>query len=345
MRQMIRSAALSNYVAVARSVGLDPYEMLAGVGLDRSCLVDPDVRIPASAVGRLLEASARASGAEDFGLRVAETRDLSNLGPLGLVVKEEPTLRAAIDALARYMRLHNESLFLRLEDHGPIVILSQDLSGQSASLRQSIELSIAANFRIFRSLLGADWQPLRITFTHERPANRSTYRRIFGDTPIDFLAEQNGLILRSRDLKRPLPAADPGLARYARQYLESLSLQSRDSFTGQVRQLVLTLLPAGRCSIERVAQHLSVDRRTVHRRLGAEGTSYSQLVDAVRDEIALRYLPSSPRTLSDVAELLGFAGLSAFSKWFRRRHGATATEWRARASKAETRSTAAGTRG
>src|SRR5574339_1062111 len=71
MPKLIRSACLTNYVEVARAVGLDPYQQIKDAGLSRACLADPDTMIRASAVGRLLEASAKAAGVEDFGLRMA----------------------------------------------------------------------------------------------------------------------------------------------------------------------------------------------------------------------------------------------------------------------------------
>ena len=79
MPYMLRAAALTNYANVARSVGLDPNKLLDDARLPRSCLRNPDMKISAGAVGRLLEASTRAAKIDDFGLRLAETRELSNL--------------------------------------------------------------------------------------------------------------------------------------------------------------------------------------------------------------------------------------------------------------------------
>src|SRR3954454_1177218 len=56
-----------------------------------------------------------AASVEDFGLRLAQTREISNLGLLPIVAREAPTMRAALAALARYARLHSEALSLRLE--------------------------------------------------------------------------------------------------------------------------------------------------------------------------------------------------------------------------------------
>ena len=83
MPRLIRSAVLSNYVEVARSVGLDPYRMISEFRLPPACLKDPEVKVSAATVGRLLEESAQRSGKLDFGLRLADQRTVANLGALG----------------------------------------------------------------------------------------------------------------------------------------------------------------------------------------------------------------------------------------------------------------------
>src|SRR5262249_527339 len=118
MPHRIRSAVLNNYVEVARSVGLDPYRMLTEFRLPPAALDDPEVKVPADAVGRLLEESATRAGKFDFGLRLADKRTVANLGALALLVREQPTIRKALDVMAGYMFLHGESLRLNMKEHG-----------------------------------------------------------------------------------------------------------------------------------------------------------------------------------------------------------------------------------
>ena len=119
MGPTIRSASLVDYVEVAGSLGLDPYKMLERVGLRRSCLQSPDLRISADAVAELLQASASAARVDDFALRLAQRRGLSNLGPLALIVREQPTVRKAIEVLIQYIGLHSDALCPRLEEKEP----------------------------------------------------------------------------------------------------------------------------------------------------------------------------------------------------------------------------------
>ena len=99
MHTLTRSASLTDYEHVARSAGLDPFRMLRMAKLPANVLDDPTMMISASSVGWLLEESARLSGQEAFGLLLAETRSLANLGMLALAIREEPTLRAAVQSL------------------------------------------------------------------------------------------------------------------------------------------------------------------------------------------------------------------------------------------------------
>jgi AraC-like DNA-binding protein len=327
MTDLIRSACLTSYPELARSLGLEPLRMLDACGIDRRCLDNPDIKLPAGALGRLLESSARAARAEDFGLRLAETRSLSILGPVGLLVREEPTVRDALISLMRYIRLHNEALYLRLEEQDGEAIISVELRVERpVPVRQGVELSVGVLYRVLRSLLGNGWKPL-VCFAHDAPRRRDAHRRVFGN--VAFGRDFNGIVCVARDLDRKILASDPTLARYARQHLESLLERPNASTADKVRELVWLQLASGRCTVELAADQLGIDRRTLHRRLAGENQTFSSIVEAVRTEIVARTLPSRERPLTAVADMLGFSSLSAFSRWFSGRFRSSPSRWRA----------------
>ena len=155
---VIRSASLNGYTELARSLGLNPQAMMRNSGLSPRCLDDPDTPINVAAVRGLLEASAAAAGVEDFGLRMASGRRLSNLGPLSIVLRESPTARQALDSLSRYLRLLNASLMTHIEDHADVVVIREEvLVDGTGAVRQSIELAVGVMYRILVELLGSDW--------------------------------------------------------------------------------------------------------------------------------------------------------------------------------------------
>jgi AraC-like DNA-binding protein len=328
MPRLIRGAVLTDYIEVARSVGLDPYRMIAEFRLPPASLTDPDVKVPAAVVGRLLEESAHRSGKSDFGLRLADRRTVANLGALALLVREQPTIRKALDVLVGYMFLHSEALRLSLrEREGEVVIgLSFDLD-RLVPIRQGIELGIGFLHRSFQQLFRARWKPQAICFTHAAPPKRDAYRKFFG-TDVRFNQDFNGIVCASRDVDAAVPAVDAPMARYVQQYLDTLAARRNDTMVANVRECISVMLPSGLCSAESVAARLGVDRRTVHRHLAREGKTFSSILDAVRAELVARYIGNRDRPLASVAELLGFSAMSAFSRWFRSQFGCSVSQWR-----------------
>src|SRR5215469_18970041 len=204
----IRSASLVDYVEVARSVGLDPHKMLERVGLPRSCLRNPDLRISADAVAELLEASARAARIEDFALRLAKRRGLSNLGPLALIVREQPTVRKAIEVLIQYIGLHSDALCPSLNQKERVVTISRMLSGKRVRTDQALELAVAMFYRIIKTFLGDAWRPQEVCFMHGAPKDAEAHRRFFG-TRVRFNWHYDGIVCRAADLEKSIPTSDP----------------------------------------------------------------------------------------------------------------------------------------
>jgi AraC-like DNA-binding protein len=328
VRGLTRSASLSSFGEVGRKAGLDPKALLREFDLPERCLSEPELRIPVDSVRRLLEACADRSGVESFGLRMAAARRLSDMGPLGLLMREQPTLRLALEACAGYANRLNAALYFTLEESSNVVVLREDLIlGRPGPLRQSAELAIGVVFRVLQTFMGRQWRPLRVCFSHDAPTDRTEHDRLFG-CRVEFGHAFNGIVCSRRDLDVANPNADPGLARMARQMLDAYPQQDSDKLTAQVRRLVVSLLGTGACTIETVAQHLGVDRRTVHRRLVHEGETFSHIVDGVRRELATAFLKDPNRNLAEVSSLLGFSSLSGFSRWHRQHFGETASAQR-----------------
>jgi len=330
MKRLHRSACLTSYVELARALHISPLEQLRRVNINPTCLTNPDIKIPVSAFTQLLENSAAAAGVETFGLRMAEERQFSNLGPLAIVLKSQPTMRKALEAMRNYCYLHAESVVLNFEENDGVLIIREELMPDGPEpIRQATELSLGVICRTLRTLLGAEWRPKAVCFRHSPPSDLRLHRRVF-DTHLQFNSNIDGIVCRTAALDDPLPDYDPESARYLQKLLDLANTQPDQSVTDKVRQLIWVALPTRHCSLEIVAQHLGLDRRTLHRHLLKDGQSFSNILDDVRSELAIRYLAHHHRPLKDLTELLGFSEPSAFSRWFTRRFGCTATVWRER---------------
>jgi hypothetical protein len=222
MSALVRGASLTHFAECSAEYGQDPRALVAEVGLPRRCLDDPDLMIPAEQVGRLLELAAKRAGEPAFGLRMAESRRLSNLGPLALLVRDQPTLRQALEAIVTHIHLHNEALTVALEQVGNLVSIHAELeTGRGQSLRQATELVVGVMFRLLSIFLGAGWRPRLVCFSHRAPASTSVHKRVFGRA-VEFGHEFSGIVCNASDLDAANPGADPVMARYTRQLLEKM---------------------------------------------------------------------------------------------------------------------------
>jgi|JI10StandDraft_1071094.scaffolds.fasta_scaffold03613_10 AraC-like DNA-binding protein len=318
-----RSATLDGYARVTQELGLDPQALVAEVGLPPASLTDPDLKVPTSAVLQLFELTAARAGVADFGLRVARTRLFSNLGVISLVMREQPNVRKAVEALAEHVWAQAEGLSIAIDDTDGVVTLSASIAHAPAtSVRQNIELTLAVLLGLLRRFLGPRWVPEMVLFRHRKPASVALHISTFGCVPL-FGQYLDAIVLRAADLDVEIAGADPGAASQLARYLEFVAGRREADFVEKVQHIVALMLPGGDCQAANVARLLGMDRRTLHRRLAHGGTCFSALLKRERAELAHAYIAAGDRSLTEIAGLLGFSSLSAFSRW-RRQEALTA---------------------
>ena len=324
----VRAASLTNYAGVARFVGLDPTKMLRRAGIDPEALADPDRMIPRRATAELLEASARESGCESFGLLMAECRTLPAFGALSLLLIHQKTARGVVEALVDYQGLLSGAHAVALEEEGGTAIIRTEFAGRVGS-RQAIDLLMGIVCRTVSEVVSGRWHPESAHFVRPAPADLSVHHRIF-QCDLVFGAAFNGLVCASASLDAPNPAADSVLARHARRYLDMLLPEPADGSIGErARRAAYLLLPAGRATLEQVADNLGLHPRALQRQLEAEGQTFASMLAAVRRELALRYLSSSAHSITEIAHMTGYASPSSFTRWFAAEFGMSPAAWRA----------------
>ncbi|WP_229721950.1 AraC family transcriptional regulator [Marinobacterium nitratireducens] len=320
---------LTNYIEVAQHLGLNPHEMLRRVGLSKALIEQPEQRIPTVAAVTLLEESARESGCQTFGLRMAESRQLADFGAISLMLMHQPTLRDAIRTTVQYRHMLNEALAVYLEEAGRTVIIREEVvTDVPMPTRQAIELAIGIMYRLSGALLGANWRPHSVNFTHEAPADLHLHRRLFRCN-LEFGAEFNGIVCAAADLDKPNPLADSALARFAQHYVDSLAVTDARSVVLDVRKAIYLLLPMGRASIEQIAEALGMNVRSLQRRLAEHDETFSNLINSVRRELVMRYMENESYSMSQIADLLGYGMPSSFTRWFIAQFGVAPVQWRA----------------
>ena len=144
------------------------------------------------------------------------------------------------------------------------------------------------------------------------PGTRRNYERYFG-TNVQFGAGRNGLYFDREDLNVRLPAANAELARLNDEVVvKFLARQEKADVVARAHSKLIELLPSGHCCKAEVARALHMSVRTLHNRLTEAGTTYQQLLDRTRRELAEQYMQQPNVSVSEVAYLLGFFRLQQF---------------------------------
>lgn len=333
MERFIRASALHGFSAVACEAGADPLRLIQAVGLPPATLTDPDLRVRSDLVGALLALAARQTGLDDFALRMATLNKPSTWGPVGLLLMQQRTVGDAFRAGADYIAIHSDTTSAVLETIGEEVAVWIDVRRAPDSIgydrAQANELAVGSPIFVFRWLMKRDWWPLEVGLTHSARGVLSRYTQYFGGVP-RFDQERLYFLCRRSDLEIELQDFDPEAERLARQIAAEKLPRGAEDFAGVVALTIRQQLMEGAAKAEAVAAALNLDVRTMQRRLAAENATFSGLLDLTRRDLAKTFVENSRRPLSEVAQLLGFGSLSAFSQWFGKTHHQSAAEIRAR---------------
>jgi AraC-like DNA-binding protein len=317
-----RAGSLSEIPGLLRELGTDPAEVAASAGLDTDALDSLENRIPFVATGRLLHECAVKTGYQHFALLVGQRTRLSHLGLPGQLARHSPTVGAALRTFAVYQHLNNQGMAMFLLEKDGVATVGPVVYQKGAEhVDQIYDVNIAATLSIMRELCGAHWRPDRVLFSHSKPIDVGCAFQ----APCQFNAERTALVFPTSVLDHRLASADAGQLRI----LEAQA-HARDDFdvAFRLRRTLRILLLAQGASGDQVAKLLLMHRRTLNRRLRAEGTTFRGLLDEVRFEAACQLLDTARIPITEIAVSLGYAETSAFGRAFRRWSGATPLERR-----------------
>ena len=287
----------------------------------------PHARISAAGQGRFLDYAAAALEDAAFGLHLAEQADPRNAGILFYVASGAKDVNEALTLFARYFRIVNEAVRLKLVRLSAGLAVEVELVGiPRHSIRQNVEFGIAVILKALREMTDRVIRPERVAFVHPRNSNLRDFERFYG-CPVEFgraavEGVSSDLLEFSNDtLLGPLFTADTKLLDALRPFCD-MAAKERNTSAGTLRAAVENevekLLRQGKAKARTVANALALSVRTLSRRLADEGTSYAEVVDQLRRTLALQYIKEPGMSLSQVAWLLGYEGATSFNHAFRR---------------------------
>lgn len=305
-------------------------DLLARCGLPPDAAERPWVDVDLDALHRFLEAAASAAGDPALGLHVGQRLTRRTWDVLQLACLSSPTLGDALLRIPRLMPLFNDAIEIDIEtgidggpasgsDGGPLWHISHRIAGQPEGLsRHGNELWLATLFVRAREETRAEVVPVRCWFGHAAPRDPAVlieHRRVLGTTRLDFGAGSTGFALPEAVTQLPLLGADPVLAAVLdRLSAEALRAQGcRRGIAAQVYRLVREELDGQIPPLGRLGKQLGLSERSLQRRLGEEGTSYRELVDQVRRDLA-RLLLAQKVPRDEIARRLAYAETASFSR-------------------------------
>ena len=302
--------------------GLDVAGLFAAAGIDRSALEGPAARLQTEKLSHLWELAVERSRNPAIALAQHQVARPAAFDVVGYTMMSCADLRGAFERLIRYLLILSDALTMTMTEEGDGYRIDFVLFGGDRPIpRQRIEFIFVTVVSFCRWITRSDLSPRSVELAYPGPVDQAPYRTAFR-CPVVFDASRNSLLFASADMNLALPTFNPQLAelheRFAGEYLRHFD-HAQTSF--RVREAIVRRLPDGEPRRDEVAVELRMSERTLQRRLEEEKTSFVQLLDDTRRELADQYLGRLHLSLAQAAYLLGFADQSSFfracRRWFK----------------------------
>ena len=299
--------------------GMDTRGLLVAAGIDPAALDAPGARLSTEKISRLWELAVERSGNPALGLAQHQVVRPASFDVVGYTMLSSTNLRGAFERLVRYLLILSDALAMTISDQREGCLITFELFGGGKPVpRQRIEFIFSTVIGFCRWISSREVYPVAVELAYPVPADLAPYRATFRGK-INFDAPRNSMTFAATDMAAPLPASNPTLAelheRFAGEYLRHFD-HAKTSY--RAREVIIRRLPDGEPRRDEVASELAMSERTLQRRLEEEATSFIQLLDDTRRELAEQYLGRLHLTLAQAAYMLGFADQSSFFRACRR---------------------------
>jgi AraC-like DNA-binding protein len=327
---MARGGLTRLAIARLKSAGVPVVPLLRRVGLTPELIADPEERLSVRSQIALLDEAAIALKDDCLGFTLARDFDPREIGLLYYIMASSQTLGDALKRVARYSRITNEALVFGYQEGNRLIISLGYRGVPRHSDRHQIEFCLFAALRICRMLTGHNLVPQHFSISHYRSGGTFEMGRFVG-TKVEFGADTDEFALNVDARELPLIHADTYLNDLLLKYCEAALADRRDDIGGlraRVENAISSVLPHGRVLVEDVARSLGMSKRTLARRLSDEGLDFTEILQQMRRDLAVRYLGDRKLHVSKIAWLLGFHEVSTFTHAFKRWAGKTPSQIR-----------------
>ena len=316
----------------AEELGIDVKPMMRDCGIDPELMLAPAGFIHHYQASKFLYEVARQHNCPHFGFLVGMHQPALRLGPGAALLSLAPRLRDALENLERYLPVYSEgSKHLLVIESDRCLWQRWDANAYDVSTVQMRMLGILQAFKAIATLSGPGWQAEAVYFRHAAPPQAAQFSHYLR-CPVLFDQGMDAIAFPKTDLDREIATADPRLLHIVRSHFDSVlaNRHSGDDIVTKTEYFIRLNLGRQVCNLGSCAQYLNLHPRSLQRELENQHTTFKTMLTTVRMELAQQYLRDSGISLSDLADMLGYHSLSAFSRAFQRAHGLSPSAWRAR---------------
>lgn len=329
-------AIVRDIVQYVAAQGVEGDRLYAAAQIEPVWLDDPDRQVSGEVLKYLWREAIVQTGDQNLGLHIGEAFDLAAIGIVGYVLLNCKTYGQVLEKLSHYTRLFSRGVTIDHTVSDGWVQCDCEVIGTVRNYlldepRQPIESTFSALVTATQQLTGNSLTAHAIWFQHPRPEDCSEHERIF-QTPAQFSQPMNRIVFAASCLDWAVRSANPSLLSVFELHAATmLSAQNQaQRYSQKVVQAIVQQLQGEVPIVEAIARQLMISVRQLQRELQTENTSYQQLLDHTRKELALRHLKRPETSIHDVAFLLGFSEPSAFHRAFKRWTGQTPRSYRDR---------------
>jgi AraC-like DNA-binding protein len=305
-------------------------EFYRATGLTAELVADGDARITPAQFCVAWAELVRLTRDPSIALRMAQSTPPGAFGIVEYLCRSAPTLGEALRQWVRYLNILDDAVEVALVEEGEVAAIRVTAESE-APAPASHELCFAMLHVQATAISTERFRATRVDFTH--PSDLADAYGRFFEAPVRFGAAETQLVIARSLLGAKLVSADPTLfgilARAADDEQRKQVAEGQDKvLTAQVKRTLQKALREGASEVDDVAKRLGLSGRSLQRRLKDEGTSFQELREETRRDLARHYLDLD-LAISEISFLLGFSEPSAFFRAFKRWTGLTPLESRA----------------
>ena len=294
--------------------------------------IEERARLSVQSQIRFVDLAAGSLHDEFLGFHLGRDYDLREIGLLHYVLASCELLGEALQRGVRYATTVNEGALLKyIERQDAVAIAVKYVGVTRHSDRHQIEFWVTTMVRACRELTRRHIVPLHVKLTHHRHGDCTDFNAFLG-VDVEFGAEVDEIAFPAAVRDLPVVSADSYLNNLLVAYCEEALAQRTPgggATPSDVENVIAELLPHGKARIDHVARRLGMSQRTLARRLAAQGLTFSDVLNRLRRDMAHRHVRDSDLSISQIAWLLGYQEVSAFTHAFKRWTGMTPREMRA----------------